>query len=775
MTPQSGARTTRVVDVAVVGAGVVGTAIARAAALAGASVTLIDAAPDVGARTSKANTAILHTGFDAKPGSLEARLVARGYDLLGAYAEAAGIAVERTGALLVAWDDEQAERLPAIADQAAANGYAEARPIDLDELTRREPNLGPGAVAALEVPGEAIVDPWSPAIAFATEAVGAGADLRLGREVTAAEVRGATTVLTTAAGPLESRVVVNAAGLGADVLDRAFGHEDFTVTPRRGELIVFDKRARGLIRHVLLPVPTATTKGVLVSPTVFGNVLLGPTAEDLEDRTDTSSSRAGIDGLLAHGRRILPALMDHDVTAVYAGLRAATEYGDFQIRAHAEQRYVTVGGIRSTGLTASLAIAEHVLGLLVDLGLDHLDPGRGAVPGTPPPMPVLGEAYTRPHADPVAIAGDPEYGRVLCHCEQVTAGELRDAVAAAVPATDLDGLRRRTRAGTGRCQQFFCAGALAVTLRDREPPRAPDGEAPPATADVAVVGGGPAGLAMAEALARRGADVVVLDREADAGGIPRHSHHRSFGLDLHRLLRGPEYARRRVERALAAGAAIRVGVSVTGWQEDVLAFTASTGPGTLSARAVVLATGCRERPRSARLVPGDRPVGVMTTGQLQQLVAAGATIGRHAVVVGAEHVSYSAALTLRGAGARVVMTTPAPRHDTFAAFAVGMRALRVPLRPNSEVTRIIGRTRVEAVELADGSLLECDTVVFTGDWVPDDELARAAAIDLGETAATSRPGVFAVGNLRLLGQRADQCVRDAVAATDAVTDWLSSR
>ncbi len=482
-------------DVAVVGAGVVGTAIARAIALAGASVVLVDSATDVGAGTSKANTAILHTGFDAKPGTLEAGLVARGYDLLTAYATAAGIAVERTGALLVAWDDEQADA--AAGDRRTGPDERLPRgPADRPRRARRrEPYLGPGAVAALEVPGEAIVDPWSPAIAFATEAVGAGAVLHLATEVTDATVGQETTVLATATGPVEARVVVNAAGLGADLLDRAFGHEDFTVTPRRGELLVFDKLARGLVNHVLLPVPTATTKGVLVSPTVFGNVLLGPTAEDLEDRTDTSSSRAGIDALLAHGRRILPALADHEVTAVYAGLRAATEHRDYQIRSHPEQRYLTVGGIRSTGLTASLAIAEHVLGLLVDLGLDALDPERAAAPGRPPAMPMLGEAFLRPHADAAAIAGDAEYGRVLCHCERVTAGELRDAVVAPVPATDLDGLRRRTRAGTGRCQQFFCAGALSVTLRDRRPPtlrRRPD-HRPPPDAEVAIVGGGSRG------------------------------------------------------------------------------------------------------------------------------------------------------------------------------------------------------------------------------------------------------------------------------------------
>ena len=200
-------------------------------------------------------------------------------------------------------------------------------------------------------------------------------------------------------------------------------------------------------------------------------------------------------------------------------------------------------------------------------------------------------------------------------------GELRDAVEAIVPAIDLDGLRRRTRAGHR---------PLPAVLLRRGPRRHPSGPgaatgghpalAPPATGEVVIVGAGPAGLALAEALARRGAEVVVLDREPEPGGIPRHCHHRSFGLDLRRPLRGPDYARRRVDRALTAGATILSGIGVTGWEDDRLRFTAPTGPGSIGARAVVLATGCRERPRSARLVPGDRPAGVMTTGQLQQLV-----------------------------------------------------------------------------------------------------------------------------------------------------------
>jgi len=767
------------VDVAVIGAGVVGTAIARSLALAGASLVLVDAASDVGARTSKANTAILHTGFDATPGTLESKLVARGWALLVRYCAAAGIALERTGALLVAWDDEQGAALPSVVARAAANGYGECRVVSPAELYEREPQLGVGAVEALEIPGEAIVDPWSLPIAFATQAVEAGATLRLETRVLDAEIRSDHISLVTDRAAINARLVVNAAGLGADVLDRAFGYGSFTITPRRGELIVFDKLARRHVNHVLLPVPTATTKGVLVAPTVFGNVLLGPTAEDLEDRSDVASSRRGLDALLEHGRRILPALLDHEVTAVYAGLRAATEHGDYCITAHVADRVITVGGIRSTGLTSSLAIAEHVLDLVVACGLDHLDPEGAGVAAPRRRAPMIGEAFARPYQDAARISRDPSYGRIVCHCERVSAGEIRDALTSTIPPIDFDGLRRRTRAGTGRCQQFFCGANLAIALTET-PEASMDldnrGELTPHSDrhEVVVVGSGPAGLAIAERLARLGIDVVVVEREPEPGGVPRHAEHRSFGmLDLHRLLRGPEYARRRVERAIRAGVRIRTSTSITGWRDGALTYSAPSGVGAIDARAIVLATGCRERPRSARLVPGDRPAGVYTTGQLQRLAVAGLPIGSHAVVVGAEHVSYSAALTLRNAGVAVrAMVTAAPKHESFRVFAAVMHSRGVPLVTNAPVARITGRSRVESIDLGNGETIACDTVVFTGDWVAEDELARSADIALDGTVRTSRPGVFAVGNVREVGRRADQCALEATRAGGAVVEWL---
>ncbi|MEV8631929.1 NAD(P)/FAD-dependent oxidoreductase [Streptosporangium sp. NPDC051023] len=451
-------------DVAVIGAGIVGSAIARKLAGYELSIALLEARDDVGDGTSKANTAILHTGFDAKPGTLESRLVREGYHLLSDYAKQTGIPVEHTGALLVAWTEEELDALPGLKEKAELNGYGRAEIVGADEVYRQLPHLGEGALGGLTVPDESIICTWTTNLALATEAVLRGVTLLLNRRVQSVEERGETTVLRTSGGEVTARWVVNAAGLGADVVDRLFGHDRFTVTPRRGELLVYDKLARPLVDRIVLPVPTSRGKGVLVSPTVYGNVLLGPTAEDLTDRTDTGTSERGLEFLLEKGGRLMPDLLREEVTATYAGLRAASDHPDYLIEADARQRYVLVGGIRSTGLTAGIAIAEHVAGLAEEAGL-RLVP-RKDLP-EPPHMPNIGEAYLRPYQDAARIAADPAYGTVVCFCERVTAGEIRDAFRSPIPPTGLEGLRRRTRAMNGRCQGFFCGAEVGNLLETK--------------------------------------------------------------------------------------------------------------------------------------------------------------------------------------------------------------------------------------------------------------------------------------------------------------------
>jgi len=459
-------------DVAVIGAGIVGSAIARELAGSHLSVALVEARSDVGDGTSKANTAILHTGFDATPGTLESRLVARGYHLLGEYAAATGIPVERTGAVLVAWNDEELAALPGLKQKAEDNGYHECELVEADEVYALVPALGPGALGGLRVPGESIVCTWTTNLALATDAKRRGAVVLTGHRVGSVTAGEQHTTLHTSGGDIEASWVVNAAGLGADHLDSAWGHRRFTVTPRRGELFVFDKLARPLVPLIVLPVPTSRGKGVLVSPTIYGNVMLGPTAEDLTDRTATGTSEAGFEFLLAKGESLMPRLLEEEVTASYAGLRAAIDRPDYLIDVDPADRYLLVGGIRSTGLTSGMAVAEHVVGLLTEAGMDcRLRPDLPP----PPQMPNIGQAGVRPFQDAARIDADPAYGSVVCFCERVTAGEIRDALASDLPPADLDGLRRRTRAMNGRCQGFYCGAAVVACLERSMAPGEGDG------------------------------------------------------------------------------------------------------------------------------------------------------------------------------------------------------------------------------------------------------------------------------------------------------------
>jgi thioredoxin reductase len=307
------------------------------------------------------------------------------------------------------------------------------------------------------------------------------------------------------------------------------------------------------------------------------------------------------------------------------------------------------------------------------------------------------------------------------------------------------------------------------------------------------VGAGPAGLTAARVLARD-RSVLVLDREVEAGGIPRHSDHLGYGVrDLRRVTSGPAYARRLVDGALSAGAEVRTEATVTGWAgERTLEVTSPSGRLTITGGAVVLATGARERPRPARLVPGDRPSGVLTTGHLQNVVhLQHRSPGRRAVVVGAELVSWSAVLTLREAGCdTVLMTTEHERGESYAVLRGPARlALRVPVSTRTAVVRVVGRDRVEGVEIRNlrtGQLrvVACDTVVFTGDWIPDHELVRLAGIDVDPATKgprvdaalrTSHPGVFAAGNVVHPVDTADVAALDGRHVADHVRRWLDSR
>jgi glycerol-3-phosphate dehydrogenase len=443
-------------DVAVIGGGVVGCAVLRALTLAGLKCLLLERGLDLLSGASKANSGILHTGFDAPPRSLEIALMQSGRKQYLDIRERLGLPLLETDAVLVAWSAEQADRLPGILAQAHANGVSGVRPLPIEELRRIHPHLSNSAVAALKVPGEHIIDPWSAPLAYALQALANGACIERLAEVTQAVHQEGHWKLATPRDTFMAKLVINCAGNYGDLVEGFARPSPFHIKPRKGQFVVLDKTARHLIPTVILPVPTERTKGIVLCPTIFGNVLVGPTAEDQDDRQYATVDTNTLRKLLEEAARIVPALAEEPVTATFAGLRPATERRDYIIEALPREAWITVAGIRSTGLTAALGIAEHVAGLIEE----HFRPLAPVKEPLWPRVPNLAEHLPRDHQR-------PGRGSLVCFCELVTRHEIEAALSGPLPAGDLGGLKRRTRAALGRCQGFNCLSEVCSLANDR--------------------------------------------------------------------------------------------------------------------------------------------------------------------------------------------------------------------------------------------------------------------------------------------------------------------
>lgn len=441
-------------DIAIVGAGVVGCAIARELSRYALRTILIEARTDLGDGVSKGNSAVLSTGADTPFGSLECRLVARGHERYLAEAPAMGLPFLPIGSLTVAWNEGEHERLEAMHAETVAAGFHSGALVGADEIYRRVPHLAPGAVAAIWEPEEGIVDPFSTPYAYALDAVTNGVEFRSACPVERAERHDGAWHLQTPKGGIVADAVINCGGLGGAKVDAMAGYADFVMRPRRGQFIVFDKSARPLLDVVLKPVPTPTYRGILMTPTVFGNILVGPTSEEIDDPDDWRVTREGLDTLVAAARNMLPRLLEHEITATYCGIRPGTERPEYRIIPRPEDCWLTVGGIRSTGLSGSLGIAEHVAGIVLG---DMIKAARKPET-TPIRVPSLAVGGERPWLD--GKADDPAYREIVCHCEGITVGEVRDAMASPLPPRSLKALKRRTRVMFGRCQGFFCGARV---------------------------------------------------------------------------------------------------------------------------------------------------------------------------------------------------------------------------------------------------------------------------------------------------------------------------
>ncbi|MGB9661072.1 MAG: NAD(P)/FAD-dependent oxidoreductase [Moorellaceae bacterium] len=447
-------------DVVIIGAGVVGTAIARLLSSYHLKLALVEKEADVGCGASKANSAIVHTGFDAPPGTLEARLVVAANPMFDRVAYELDVPFKRLGALLLATDGLELAELESIERKAHQNGVFDLIFLTPEQVRAYEPAANPQVLGAFFIPRESIIDPFLLTVHQAECAVQNGVDLYLGTKVTGfVREDGRLRAVKTDSGLIRSRYFVNAAGMFSDsIVAMAQGKLDFTVTPRKGEFFVLDKNVPGAPRHILLPVPTKVSKGKLVTPTIHGNILIGPTAEDVEDKEDTSTTRRGLESILAEAQKLWPQVDTRYTITQYCGTRAVKKPEGYEIGEDPQARgLINVLGVRSTGVTASLSIAVYVADALREAGLKLVSRADYH------PYIKSARVYGRLPAEEwdELVRRDPRYGRIVCRCEWVTEGEIVAALHRPVPVTTMDGLKRRLRTGMGRCQGGFCGPRLA--------------------------------------------------------------------------------------------------------------------------------------------------------------------------------------------------------------------------------------------------------------------------------------------------------------------------
>lgn len=457
-TMESGGR--EMFDVIIIGAGVTGCAVARELSRYHLEVCVIDKNQDVGEGTSKANSGIVHAGFDAAPGSLMAKLNVEGNRMMGELAKELDFPFQRIGAMVTCLEGQDGEKLRELLDRGEKNGVPDLRLLTGEEARRLEPNLGEGVASVLYAPTGGIVCPFGLTIALAENACVNGVGFRLGEEVTLVERLAEGYRVVTAKGVYETKVVVNAAGVYADLFHNMVSDRKIKITARRGEYCLLDRNAGSHVGHTIFQLPGKYGKGILVTPTVHGNLLIGPNAVDVEDKENTKTTGEGLEEVVGKAGMSVANLPTRQVITSFAGLRAHEEGHEFIIRELSESRgFVDVAGIESPGLTSAPAIGVMAAGIVRDIlqpgeKKDFIRARRGIVDT---------DGLGREELAGL-IKERPEYGNIICRCEGVSEGEIIDAIRRPLGARTLDGVKRRTRAGMGRCQAGFCSPKVMEIL-----------------------------------------------------------------------------------------------------------------------------------------------------------------------------------------------------------------------------------------------------------------------------------------------------------------------
>lgn len=805
-------------DVVVVGAGIAGCTAARELARYDLSICVLEAGNDIACGATRANSAIVHAGFDPVPGTLKARFNVEGSKAYPRWCDELGVQFRRNGSMVLAFDDEGRLKLEELVRRADANGVEGVRIVSGNRAREMEPNVSPEAACALVAPTGGIVDPYGFAFAAAENACGNGVRFLFNHRVERI-VRADGGFRVEASGErFFARAVVNAAGLFADEINNMVSGERFSITPRRGEYYLYDTEYATTFEHTMFQVPGPLGKGVLVTPTIHGNMLIGPNSVSQASKTDLSTTQEGLADIVERARRTWPAASPRGAITNFAGLRAAGESGDFVIgEATDASGFFNIACFESPGLTSAPAVATFIASqVAARLGAD----GNSSFnPRRAPQLPFT--AMTDEQRER-AIESDPAFGHVVCRCCEVTEAEVVRALHGPLPVLSLDAIKWRTGATMGRCHGGFCSPEL-MEIMSRELGCAPDaidkrlaGSRMIASArtdyvelaregggfakgvlheeadvrrselgapariedsfDVVVIGGGAAGMAAAASARRAGAArVAMVDREERPGGVLRQCVHNGFGL--HRMkaeLTGPEYAAQEEQAVIDVGVTCEYGVSVLRIDDEgagkLVVGTRFGAELFLHAKAVVLATGSRERGLGALGIAGARPSGVYTAGCAQNFMnLQGLVPGSTAVVLGSGDIGLIMARRMSLSGIRVLGVYE------IMPFSSGLRRnivqclddFGIPLHLSRTVVRLEGETRLNAVVVADvdpstrrpiegtEERIPCDTLVLSCGLIPENEVAKTAGVALSpitggavvdERLATSVPGVFACGN-----------------------------
>ncbi len=449
-------------DAIVIGGGVIGGSVLREMSRYRLRVCLLEKESDVAMGASKANSGIVHAGFDAPEGSKKAKFNVLGCKMMKAYAAELGVKYAQIGSLVLAFSEEDTRTLSVLFERGKRNGVEDLRILDAETLRAIEPNVSRAAVGALYAPTAGIVCPYSLTIAAIGNAMDNGAELYTDFEVSAIARKDGVFIVTSATGErVSGKIIINCAGLGAERTARLAGDDTVRIGARRGEYILLDRESGNFVRHTIFATPTQKGKGILITPTADGNLLLGPTAEELrEASTDTTAE--GLARVMRSATAMCEGVPLYNAITSFAGVRAySRDRHDFIIEeSEKTEGLINVAGIESPGLTSAPAIAEYVVRELVGKRLELIE--KEDFCGERKPDWFFGELDAEQKNE--IIAKDPRYGKIVCRCEQITEGEIVRAVRRNPPARNIDAVKRRTRAGMGRCQGGFCQPAVAEII-----------------------------------------------------------------------------------------------------------------------------------------------------------------------------------------------------------------------------------------------------------------------------------------------------------------------